>query len=371
MPRISGFVFLICFSSQVFANQVDESNWTTFEANKTAKAAEVNNNFNALRTAVNDNASVINQLVSLGLVPNLLSNGGFEISWDSPAPNATPLAKWWFTGGSMEASQNTNPDNVLNGNAAIIAKSADGGFLYQAVENVDAVRGKIVTVTVSAKVGASGAAVIIDDGVAQSSRSLSVQAGYQTLSFTHSVDAEATYLAVQLHPKDTESFFENVGLYAIDAAAGIQFTASEAALENIRIERWYERATKHIYNNDLYENNNNSTNLVIRFRTQKANAVSMLTTNTYYYCSPYVSINGVTAALSVGKPGTPGNEGGEYEALIGVSDSFELFLGGGSANTFVCDNSQCTMRVETGGIVNLRECFINFDWQAFVPETTY
>ncbi|MDH5233248.1 MAG: hypothetical protein OEY38_24615, partial [Gammaproteobacteria bacterium] len=80
MPRISGFVFLICFSSQVFANQVDESNWTTFEANKTAKAAEVNNNFNALRTAVNDNASVINQLVSLGLVPNLLSNGGFEIS---------------------------------------------------------------------------------------------------------------------------------------------------------------------------------------------------------------------------------------------------------------------------------------------------
>ncbi|MEX2489458.1 MAG: hypothetical protein WD356_08035 [Pseudomonadales bacterium] len=62
--KLLGFVAAVTFCGLASAGEVDTGSVTTFSAGESAVAAEVNANFNALITAINDNATRIAELES-------------------------------------------------------------------------------------------------------------------------------------------------------------------------------------------------------------------------------------------------------------------------------------------------------------------
>lgn len=69
-------LFAILFQSTVFSSSVDDGDLTTFSSGTKAVAQEVNDNFTALKNAINDNQSQITVISNIG--QNTISNPSFD-----------------------------------------------------------------------------------------------------------------------------------------------------------------------------------------------------------------------------------------------------------------------------------------------------
>jgi len=102
-------LFVVTFQSTVFSSSVQDTDLTTFASGTKAVAQEVNDNFTALKTAINDNQAQITELTNVG--SNFISNPNFDIDtsgWTATDGTANHIAVTGAPSGTQAVSNSSN-----------------------------------------------------------------------------------------------------------------------------------------------------------------------------------------------------------------------------------------------------------------------